>query len=397
MLAELRRIAVSGTLVILAASAAWAQTATLQGSVTDQNGQPLKGAVIKLDRTDIKGHYQVKTDKKGHWLYTGLPGASTFDISCEVDGKVVDKVTGVKAAYGDDNKPIDFDLHQAMAAQAAQQKAMAGGQAPTAEQERGMSKEQKEQLDALAKKNSETMKKNKALNDAFNAGQDSMKLAIADTDPAKKITDYQTAIDNFNKASEMDANQVAIWSSLGQAYEGMGKAQTGDARTKSLDSAIESYKKSLAIKPDDAAVYNQMGNIYGLEKKMPEASEALTKAAQLQPAMAPKAYFNMGANLVNGGQPDKAAEYFKKATDADPNYAEAWYQYGSLLMMQGKVDPKSGAQTYPADTAAALKKYLDLQPSGPHAQEATSMLQAMGETVQTKIHVPSADSKKKKP
>jgi tetratricopeptide (TPR) repeat protein len=110
--------------------------------------------------------------------------------------------------------------------------------------------------------------------------------------------------------------------------------------------------------------------------------------------MAPKAYFNMGANLVNGGQPDKASEFFKKAADADPNYAEAWYQYGSLQMMQGKVDPKTGAQIYPPETATALKKYLDLQPSGPHAAEATAMLQAMGETVQTKVSVPQSKKKK---
>ena len=98
--------------------------------------------------------------------------------------------------------------------------------------------------------------------------------------------------------------------------------------------------------------------------------------------MAPKAFFNMGANLVNGGQPEKATEFFKKAADADPNYAEAWYQYGSLQMMQGKVDAKTGAQQYPADTAT-------------HAAEASAMLQAMGETVQTKVSIPQATKKKK--
>ena len=393
MLAKLRRSVLSLGFVLLAASGVWAQTATLQGEVKGPDGQPLKGAVIKLERTDIKGHYQVKSDKKGHWLYTGLPGASTFDISCEVDGKVVDKVSAVKASYGD-NPDINFDARKMQAAQAAAQQANTTGQAST-DQERGMSKEQKEQYEAQIKKNSDSIKKNKALNDTYNAGQDSLKAAAADTDPAKKTADYQAAIDKFNQAGQMDANQVAIWDSLGQAYEGLGKAQTGDERTKSLDQSVDAYKKGLAIKPDDPAVYNQLGNIYGMEKKMPEATEALTKAATLDPAMAPKAYFNMGANLVNGGQPDKAAEFFKKATDADPNYAEAWYQYGSLLMMQGKVDPKTGQQSYPPDTATALKKYVDLQPSGPHAQEATAMLQALGETVQTKVTVPGA--KKKKP
>jgi tetratricopeptide (TPR) repeat protein len=393
MLAELRRLLFSGGFVLLMACSAWGQTATLQGDVKDANGQPLKGAEIDLNRTDIKGHYKVKTDKKGHWLYTGLPGGATFEITCNVDGKMVDKVSGVKANYGDDNPSVDFDLRKVQAQQAAQQQANASGQLSN-DQARGMSKEQKEQYEAQIKKNAEAIKKNKALNDTYNAGQDSLKMAAADTDPAKKATDYQAAIDKFNQASQMDANQPAIWDSLGQAYEGLGKAQTGDARNKAFDQAVQAYQKGLAIKPDDPAVYNQIGNLYGLEKKMPEAEQALTKAAQLDPQMAPKAYFNMGANLVNGGQPDKAAEFFKKATDADPNYAEAWYQYGSLLMMQGKVDPKTGKQTYPPDTVTALKKYMELQPSGPHAQEATAMLQAMGEQVQTNITAPGAKKKR---
>lgn len=400
MLAKLRQLVFASSFVLVAASSAWAQTATLEGEVKGPDGQPVKGAIIQLDRTDIKGHYKVKSDKKGHWLYTGLPGASTFDITCEVDGKPVDKVTGVKVNYGD-NPPINFNTGRMAAAQAAQQQANETGQATT-DQTRGMSKEQKEQYEAALKKNSEAIKKNKELNDTYKAGRDALTAAGADTDPAKKKADYQAAVDKFNAANQMDANQVAIWTSLGEAYEGLGKASTGDERTKALDQAAEAYKHSLTVPTKEpqspqnqAAVYNQLGNIYGMEKKMPEAEEALSKAAQLDPGMAAKANFNMGANLVNGGQPDKAAEFFKKATDADPNYAEAWYQYGSLLMMQGKVDPKTGTQTYPPDTATALKKYLELQPSGPHAQEATAMLQALGEKVQTNITAPGA--KKRKP
>src|SRR5947209_11701312 len=105
MLAQLRRSSVLAGLVLFTACMSWAQTATLQGDVKGADGQALKGAVIVLDRTDIKGHYQVKSDKRGHWLYTGLP-LGTYNISCMVDGKVVDSVKGVKGGYGDDNPPI---------------------------------------------------------------------------------------------------------------------------------------------------------------------------------------------------------------------------------------------------------------------------------------------------
>jgi tetratricopeptide (TPR) repeat protein len=298
----------------------------------------------------------------------------------------------VKTAYGD-NPPVNFDLHKAAQQQAATAQANSNGQL-TQEQQRGMSKEQREQYEAQMKQRAEQMKKNKALNDAYNAGKDAMTKAQADTDNAAKVTDYQAAIDNFKKASDLDPKQEAVWAGLGDAYYQLGQVQTGDDKTKSFDAALDAYQKVLAINPNEAAIYNQIGNIYGAEKKIPEATEALTKAAQLDPAMASKAYFNMGANLVNTGQPDKAADFFKKAADADPNYAEAWYQYGSLLMMKGAVDPKTGQQTYPPDTATALKKYLELQPNGKHAQEATAMLQAMGEKVQTNISNPNAKKKK---
>jgi tetratricopeptide (TPR) repeat protein len=390
MLAQLRRLLIVSGFLSLAAVSAWAQTTTIEGDVKDASGQPLKGAVIQLQRTDIKGHYQVKSDKKGHWLYTGLP-FGTYDISCVVDGKVVDKVSGVKSKYGEPTE-VNFDMKQAAAQQAATQHANASGEL-TQEQQHGMSKEQKEQYEAQLKKNEEAIRKNKALNDTYNAAQDALKQAQADTDPAKKATDFQTAIDNFNKAGQMDANQVAIWDSLAEAEYGLGLTQTGDARNKSLDAAIDAYKKSLTIKPDVAGVYIQMGNIYGAEKKIPEATDALTKAAQLDPTVASKAWFNIGATMVNNGQPQQAAEFFKKATDSDPKYAEAWYQYGSLLMMQGKVDPKTGAQTYPPDTVTALKNYLQIDPSGKHAAEAQAMLEAMGEKVQTNIHNPNATKK----
>ncbi len=391
MFAGFRRLLTLSGLVVLLSCCAWAQTTTLEGDVKDQSGQPLKGAVIKLDRTDIKGHYQVKSDKKGHWLYTGLPFGK-YDVSCEVDGKVMDKVSGVQSKYGE-SVPVDFDLRKMAQAQAATTQANNSGQL-TQEQARGMSKEQKDQYEAQMKQRSEQMKKNKALNDDYNAGKDALTAGQGDADKAKKATDFQTAIDNFQKASQLDDKQEAVWAGLGDAYYGMGGTQTGDDRTKSFDAAIDAYKKVLAINPNEAAIYNQMGNIYGAEKKMPEATEALTKAAQLDPQMAAKAYYNMGANLVNGGNSEQAADFFKKAIEADPNYADAHYQLGICLMGKAQVDSKTGKITPPAGTADQFQKYLELKPDGPNAQSSKDMLASLGETVQTKTVVPGTKKKK---
>src|SRR5205085_4890426 len=127
----------------------------------------------------------VKSDKKGHWFYTGLP-LGTYNITCEVNGQVVDKMDGVKSKYGE-STTVDFNAGRGKQAQAEAQKAAATGEL-SKEQARGMSAEQKKQFEEAAKKQQEQMKKNKALNDAFNAGQDAMKAAAADADPAKKAT-----------------------------------------------------------------------------------------------------------------------------------------------------------------------------------------------------------------
>src|SRR3569833_227206 len=157
MFARLRSSLLSGAFVLLVASSAWAQTTTLEGDVKDQNGQPFKGAVIKLERTDIKGHYQVKSDKKGHWLYTGLP-LGKYDLSCEINGQVVDKMSGVQSKYGE-SVTVDFEARKSAQAQAAQGAAYAIGQL-SQDQARGMSYEQKEKYEAQLKERAEQMMKN---------------------------------------------------------------------------------------------------------------------------------------------------------------------------------------------------------------------------------------------
>src|SRR5208282_3797355 len=96
---RLKTAAMSAAALLLFACTASAQVASLEGDVKDQTGQPLKGALVKIDRLDIKGHYQVKTDKKGHYFHTGLPLGS-YKVTLEVDGKDVDNVNGVHLGLG---------------------------------------------------------------------------------------------------------------------------------------------------------------------------------------------------------------------------------------------------------------------------------------------------------
>ena len=66
----------------------------------------------------------------------------------------------------------------------------------------------------------------------------------------------------------------------------------------------------------------------------------------------------MGALLVNNGQSEAAGDEFKKAIDADPNYADAQYQYGNVFLAGKATADASGKITAPPGTVEALQKYI---------------------------------------
>jgi len=362
-------------LLFLVAGAMMAQTTQIEGVVKDENGQPLKDALIKIERKDIKGSYKVKTGKKGNYLHAGLP-LGTYTVICEVDGREADKVDNVRPKLGDPTV-INFDLQQMKAKQQAVAKAAETGTL-TKEQERDMTPEQKAAIDKAMKERTAAMQKNKALNDAFNQGMEAM-----------KTKQYPAALDAFNKAAEMDSKQHVIWGNLAEVHSEVAKTKTGAEQEAELQKSVESYQKAMELLPTDAGYHNNLALVYARMKKFPEMQGELDKAVQLDPTGAGRYYFNSGAVLTNAGQTDAACDAFKKATVADPNYADAFYQYG--ICMTGKATAKpDGSLTFPEGTAEAFQKYLALKPDGPNAESAKGMLQTMGSKIETKYEAPGA-------
>jgi tetratricopeptide (TPR) repeat protein len=273
----------------------------------------------------------------------------------------------VKTQIGDPIN-VSFDLKQSAAQQQSTQAAVAAGTA-TPEQERGMSKEQKEALEKQAKDNAAIMAKNKALNDVFNTGKDAL-----------AAKNYDAAIDSFQKGVEMDANQNVIWANLADAYAGQAGAKTGADQQAALDKAAEAYGKAIALKPDNPAYHNNYALTLARAKKFDEAQAELTKAATLDPTNAGHYYYNLGAVYVNGGQSAAAEAAFKKAIEASPDYAEAQFQYATALSARLTTD-KSGKVVAPDGMREALEKYLQLDPMGQFADAAKGLLQAIGATI----------------
>jgi tetratricopeptide (TPR) repeat protein len=363
MSATLRKVLVSVPLTILFSAACFAQTTTaVEGVVKGEDGKPLKDAVVKINRTDIKANYQCKTDKKGHYYYGGLQ-SGTYDLSVEVDGKVRAEQKGIQMRLAADPHEMNFDLKA--------QAAAGGGQELTKEQERGMSAEDKAKYEKNKSAREEEIKKNAELNNAFNEGI-----------KAQDAKDWPTAITNFEKASTLGPTQNVVWGRLGDCYVAYAKSKTGAEQEELLTKSVDAYQKAIALKPDAPEYHNNFALALAAEKKFPEAQAELQKAAQLDPTSAGKYYFNLGAVMVNTGQLDAASEAFKKATEADPNYADAYYQLGICLI--GKATMGSDGKMQPvAGTAEAFNKYLALAPTGKDAEAAKAMLAQIGATVDT--------------
>jgi len=377
---RLKTVALSAAAFLIFTSAALAQVSSIEGDVKGPDGAPLKGALVKIDRKDIKGHYQVKSDKKGHYFHTGLP-LGTYKLTVEVDGKEMDSMDNVRTSLGD-STVINFDLQKRAQEQQSLAKAAESGTL-TKDQERGMTAEQKAALEKASKERSQALAKNKALNDAFNEGMQAM-----------QGKQWDAAITAFNKANEIDPKQTVIWAQLADAYMQSSTQKTGADQQAAMDKGLEAFTKAIEIKPDDAAYHNNYALALAKAKKIPEAQAELTKAAQLDPPNAGRYYYNLGAVLVNTGQNDAAGEAFKKAIDMDPNYADAQYQYGMFLLGKAQVTPEG--KVIPAEgTKEALQKYLDLKPNGPYADSAKGALASIEGTVATTYQNPSAQTTKK--
>ena len=380
---KIRTMAVTLAGLLAMALPSFAQITTLEGVVTGMDGTPAQGAVIQISRVDIKTKKpcSVKTDKKGHYIYNLLMG--TYDISCRIDDVEKDHTNGVKTSPTA-NKVVNFDLKAASDQAAALQKAANSGAGLSKEQERSMTPEQKKAIDDYYAKQKENMKKNAALNEAFNAGKTAM--------DAKQ---YDAAIESFNKASELDPRQGAVWASLAQAYEQLAKTKTGADFDSNMQKAADTWTKAIALNPEEAGLHNNYALTLAGAKKFPEAQAELEKAATLNPAGAGQYYYNLGALEVNAGQNDAASETFKKAIAITPPYAEAFYQYGLTLMAKATLD-KDGKTIFVAGTAEAFQKYLELSPDGTHSQEAKALLGTLGATIETQYKNPDAGKKKKK-
>lgn len=342
---------------------AQAQVTRLSGTVLDFDAKPLPGATVTITDKDNGTKYTIATDKDGKFVQPGLKNG-TYDVNFKapnIDYTETMKIDGSLAATGAVMTVNFKDI------------AAKTGYDVNAE-----------------KKREEAASKFKEMKSHFDNGvhamadADNVKTQLRAATPDQRATlqttlntDYQTAITEFQQAQQgtapSDPNQPVILSDLGSAYDGAGK----------YDQAVDALQKAAALKPTPA-IYQQLGTDLARQGKMADAGAACDKAASLDPAnkdAGELCYRNIGIILTNSGKMNDAIAPLQKATQLNPNDADAWYLLGNALVAGIDTRKEGSKQIYvvPPGTEEAYKKYLQLQPNGPHAAEAQQSLAAVEE------------------
>ena len=376
---------IAGSLAALLAPAAFAQGSTLQGTVLDLTGKPYPDVTISMKSVETGKETVVVTDAKGHYTAPGLAGG-TYNV--DLKGKDKDQKdmllyqTGLKLAPG--TAPT-FDINMK---ELQEQGKLAAVEAERKRQEAEV------QFQAL-----------KTHYDAGIAAIEQMKAAQAklpatpkdQQDPVKAQINQAggTAVTELSAALELekpdDPNRSIVLSRLGEAYESMAKWQE----------AADTYQKAIALKPDAAANYNNLGNDLAKLGKVDDARTAYQKYVDLKPDDAALAWRNFGTVLYNSNRMKESIEPLQKATTLDPKNATAWLLLGIALVntMEFKTVGDKITPVMQPGTIEAYQHAIDLDPNGTigaQAKQGLDSLQAMGVGITTKVgEAPPKTTKKK--
>jgi tetratricopeptide (TPR) repeat protein len=252
---------------LVAAVPAFAQsTGMIKGVVTDDKGQPVDGAKVVIEMSGGTGRkFETKTNKKGEYIQIGLATGS-YKVVAEKD-KLGSEPANVAVRA---NTTQNANLTLAMASAAATKEAQA---------------------------------KNAAITKVFDEG---VQLSNAGQ--------HDAAIAKFQEA-------VGIIPTCYNCYNNIAYSYTAK---KDYANAEEAYKKSMEVKPDDAAAYVGLAGIYFNTGKAADAKPLVEKAVSIDPSN-PDAHYIYGMTLVaeNPAKAKSEFEEFMKLAPTAPNAAIA--------------------------------------------------------------------------
>lgn len=431
-----------GTLAIaiLIASASitsFAQVGELRGHVWMQpagGGEkvPLADAQIDVFRTDMSGSYKTKTNKKGEFVFAGLPFVGTYTVAASHPTAAPNFVPGVKAGRDipceitvspGDGKRLTLD--EIKAAGGGTPNPGSGGGGGSSSSGGGESASDKAKREELAKKNAEIEAANKKIADAneviartFKAGNDALTAGNASSKAQNSdaaIQSFTVAVTSYDEGLAADPEQPAILTNKAVALKARGVERFNAAiRSKTLDdaarsaalqvakddfkAAAETSSKAVAMLKAQAApadvneVARYNANKYAamltnaesmrlfvskVDSTQADAGLAAFKdyiAVELDPIKKSKAQLDMAQMLLDSGAADKALSEFQAILTTQPDSPEANLGAGLSVYAGGDKAKFQEAANY-------LQKFVEVAPdSNPMKDDAKAILAELKST-----------------
>jgi tetratricopeptide (TPR) repeat protein len=344
---------VAGALLVIGTGTAFGQVGRIEGDVKKAGtGEPIIGAQVEIVRTDIRGSYPVKTDKKGHFLHAGVPYVGTYTLLVSAEGYAPTFLAGIRPT----GEPLVFELSpgdgrrltmdEVRKSQAATP--TTAGKPPSAEE---------------VKKQQEAMAKAQAENEKAKADFENMKKSFEEGRALASNKDYAGAITKFKEAVTFDPDQHVIHANLALALYNRGATQLNAgqrdaAKQDFVDSAASMGKGLTIVEPllaDPAKGAEAKKNKASYLKIRADANSVLGKRFNDQAAAeAAVADYNLAATLTDlpeekksfalkgastlfeSNLPEKAVAAYQEILKSDADNTEALYNMGLAYASLGK-------------------------------------------------------------
>ena len=404
---------------LFVAGVAQAQTSDIVGKVNDAEGKPIVGAEISAWNTAVPDRVSKETsDKKGNFRVSGLlfaANATQWMVSIKAAGwvplsvKIVARDAQRTLYFSDDVKlsavkpsteikmrafaeiRMDFVMRPGDAIAEAAPPPLVPAAAPGAAGEsdayaQAIEKvrsgdpegsvdlfkkaiEEKpddwERRDLFAKVLLKLDRQGEATIQANKAAQ----IAPDKAGPLITLTDIYVARGLNEKAADAIAKAQQLEPNSDKVLE---RAAIVAASAGRIEEAIALNEKVLASKPGNTEVLVALADLYNRNKQPKKAEEVLSKVVALDPANAPRTFYNLGVVIENRDDTTeadhrKAIEAFRKAIELKPDYAIAHRDLGFALLRTGDM----------IGASKEFQKYVDLDPRAKDAADIKATIKSL--------------------
>jgi len=389
---QCRRIFALAGLLALSAFPALGQQPTdpdmgkIHGRVLSPKGLPEGGGTVSLSTDEgVTYLYDFAVSPTGDYSGQVLPAEYllVYRTPTTPEGKVVDFIRGVEVVAGQDTKQ-DVDMSRKEFTSRL-----------TQEQQKEL-EEAKVNAPATPAANSEIAGMsadltlvNQDLQDAQNARATAAKNLGADA--SLQEVELAAAVIEKTKYTEIETlmikdttampEQPVLWLDLAHAEIGLNE----------LEDAEGNYKKALdlankAARPDPilvAAADAGLGEVYARSLMIDEANAAYEAAAKADTANAAVYLRNQAVLFYQLKNAPAQVDAADEAIKADPGQAVLYFIKAQGLALNAPIDPDTNRIILSPECTAAYQKYLELDPTGPHAADVAAILQKAAGAVST--------------